>query len=463
MVSNFMYNREEKQLERLKGENEKIAPPEQIDDYIKAGIAQGNRKKNFSASIKITSLAASILFVLVISSFQLSPAFANYLKALPGIEKIIELMGTDKGVQEAYTNDYIQEIGITDRKGDKSFTVDHIIFDRSRMIIFYTFDLGALSELEQKRLILQPDVLNEQGDGISATISTHSLSDKGQIKKGRIEIANYEAETLPDEITLQVQLQQYNETSKKYELFGETYSISFVPNKEKFFAMEEEITLNETVTIDGFTFNVDRAVIYPTQIAVHFSGLDQNTLRLLRFEDLRLVDETGEAWKNISGVGSGEKTYTIFFESNFFKDRKTLSLRGSTIRALPKEDLIVALDIKKQTLLKGPDKLQFNGIKESWYGEQFSMLQFSIPVAENDEKEYYFSFDKNLLNKDGTEKRDKNGNSLFSKSQSFWNDNNAYLNGINISKKILEQEEIIYLKIQDFPNRLTKPFSIKIK
>ncbi|WP_158217636.1 DUF4179 domain-containing protein [Lottiidibacillus patelloidae] len=466
-----MYNHEDEKLKEIKRENDNIKIPDDIDSYIRMGIDNAKKKKKISSNLRIATLAASILLATLITSASLSPAFANYLKTVPGISAFFELLGgADKGIREAVTNDYIQEIGVSNTVDDQTFTVDHIIFDRSRMIIFYTFDFGQ-DYIPNENYFLRPKILNENGEGLSAGISWGGMSGEKNIKKGRIEVSKYNSDLFPDTLTIQVQIEKYFEESKEYGLVNDrTFSVSFFPNKEKYFSMEEEVLLNEKVSIEGFTFNVDRAVIYPTQIAVFFSGLDQNSLELLSFHDFRLVDETGEEWNFISGHGSGEKTYTMYFESNFFKNRNTLSLEGSTISALPKEDLLVAIDVKEMKLLKQPDdRISFDGIEPSYFEEDQMSLEFSLTLNEDDPNPSYFSFVGHLMEEDGSMMLDEEGNhvdyvgSQGSRYDERIDGNHIAYASIDIDKSVLDKEEVIYLKLSNYPNYFTQPFSIKIK
>jgi hypothetical protein len=406
-----------------------------------------------------------LLFTILISSVHLSPTFANYLRNVPGMEALINLVGADKGLQEAITNDYIQEVGLSHTADGKTFTVDYIIFDESRMYIFYTFDIEGY-EGNVDMLSIMPKLVNEQGEKISAGISYGAFSGETNIKKGRISVGNYDPKTLPDTVTLEVKLREHGGYNKEDHVLSPTWEVSFPLNKEKFFAMREERTINETVTIEGFKFNIDKAVIYPTRIAVHFSGLDQNKEKLFTFEDFHLVDETGEKWEFMSGYRSGDHEYIIYFESNFFKNRKSLTLKGSSIRALPKEDLIVAIDVKNKKLIKAPnDRLRLHDIKPSWEDENTLDFQFVVKVNENDKQDSYFLFSKALVNEDGSYKKDTEGNYLDIGPEfiSAYPERKEAMSSLHIKKTIIENENIIYLKLTDYPNELIEPFSIKIK
>jgi hypothetical protein len=468
-----MFNHEDENLKEMKQTHENVSSPANIDAYIHAGIAKAKKKRKFSKGLKIATLAASLLFATLFTSAQLSPAFANYLKTVPGINLLVGLLGgADKGIHEAVTNDYIQEIGASDTIGDQTFTVDHIIFDRSRMIIFYTFNIGNADESEERRLSIRPNIVNGGGEDLTVGTSWGRWTGEGKEKKGRIEVSYYDPIDLPDNVTVQVHLEEWDQETHSYNIVneGKTFAVSFVPNKEKFFKMEEEIVLNQPISFEGFNFVVDSAVIYPTQIAVHFSGLDQNDYKLLSFQDFHLVDETGEEWNFIKGYGSGEKTYTMYFESNFFKNRKSLALKGSTLTALPKEDVIVALDIKEQKLLKTPyDRITFDGIEPSYHDENYMNLRFSLTLNDDDPNPSYFSFAHHLMNKDGSIKVDEEGNrsdyvgSISTGHNDMIDENDIAYASIEVEKEVLESEDVIYLKLQNYPNFLINPFSIQIK
>src|SRR5699024_11971452 len=165
MVS--MYKKEEDQLATFKEKHRDIPVPAHIDHYIRAGIDQASKKKkrNFRAVLSSVSIAA-VIFLFVVS-VRVSPVFASYAGQIPGLDRLVELIRGDKGLESAVKNDFVQVIGKSDTHDGITFTVDEIIADEAKMIIFYTLE----ADQDYHYLMLGDlEITDENGENMAAEI-----------------------------------------------------------------------------------------------------------------------------------------------------------------------------------------------------------------------------------------------------------------------------------------------------
>ncbi|WP_236841304.1 DUF4179 domain-containing protein [Brevibacillus formosus] len=107
--------------------------PAEIDQYIRRGMEQAkelrqNRSRN--RWIRVGSSLVACLFVFVfIFSVRLSPAVAAYVSSIPGMEKIVEFLRDDKGLQKAAEHNLVQHIGASGSIEDVTFTIDQVLAD----------------------------------------------------------------------------------------------------------------------------------------------------------------------------------------------------------------------------------------------------------------------------------------------------------------------------------------------
>jgi hypothetical protein len=78
--------------------------------------------------------------------------------------------------------------------------------------------------------------------------------------------------------------------------------------------------------------------------------------------DLKLIDDQGREWKQGSfSMNNSDNHRSIYFESMYFAEPKRLTLNGTGISALSKDELNVIIDPKSGALLKAPAGLSFMG------------------------------------------------------------------------------------------------------
>src|SRR5699024_5648528 len=138
--------------------------------------------------------------------------------------------------------------------------------------------------------------------------------------------------------------------------FSDTFAIPFslahdVSDKKTYH-------LNETRTIDGQQVTFKKVVIQPLRTSVYIEIDPSNTKKLLTFEDLHIIDETGERWDRntigptVENLSSHEKVTHL--QSNYFRNPDDLYLAADRIQALDKEETIVEVDLDKEEITEQP-------------------------------------------------------------------------------------------------------------
>src|SRR5699024_6114881 len=159
-----------------------------------------------------------------------------------------------------------QEIGKYDTHDLITFTVDEIIADEAKMIIFYTLE----ADQDYHYLMLGDlEITDENGENMAAVISYGNPSDENEQKRtvsDKIEIDFGHDENLPDQIHMNVDV---DVGYAPHLSDNTTWDVSFTIDHEKFANHKEVFPINETVSVEGQKITFKEIIVYPTKIAVH--------------------------------------------------------------------------------------------------------------------------------------------------------------------------------------------------
>ncbi|ETI70812.1 DUF4179 domain-containing protein [Neobacillus vireti] len=438
-----MYEKEEEQLKNLY-DNVQV-PLDSLDEAIFAGFQKAtSEKKRHSIRKKwlFTLAAAAVIFVSFLTSIRLSPAFANYISVIPGMEKLVDLIRDDKGKMLAVENDYYEKIGVSQEKNGIKFTIDGVIADENGLILFYTINTKEkekelntgeveLKSLDEKSLEKGSSML---GRAFYSEKGETSHSDKFEFYfQSPLEVKKFEVK-----VDVKVKKQKEN------------FTLQFELKKE--IQQKKTYVLNKDVEIKRQKFTVINVDVYPLRVAVHVKMDPQNTKKLLNFDDIRLIDEHGETWYKIANGFTGSKISDdeaiIYLQSNYFQEPKELYLVINKIQAIDKEDAYVMIDIEKEQILKQPKGNKFTALKVE--GDQ-------IILSMRPKKEFSFDLFNLVRDRDGNE-IDKAGGFL---SHNF-EDEKVTEYGVSIPG-LKDKLSPISLEIFFFPSWIEGSEKIKIK
>ncbi|MFC4557466.1 DUF4179 domain-containing protein [Virgibacillus kekensis] len=363
-----MYEKEEEKLKEYKNIHDDVPLPlEAIDEAIMTGFQKAkftHKRKKRQKKWMLSAVLAAIIVLSFVTGIRVSPVFAQYVTGIPGMEKIVELIRDDKGMMAAVKNDYYQEIRASAEKDGLKVTIDGAIADTNGIVLFYTLE----TDEKQKDIMINDleltSAVDEKLDFAHISFGAPHESEEGKKSySGTVEFffdKPYESR----EFVIDLKVQG--------ESVGGEFSIDFKLKKE----LRHKVTyeLNQTVSMEGQKITFKKATVYPTRVAVHLEMHPSNTKEILAFENLRLVDGSGEAWSKINNgvVGSSisDDEKIIYLQSNYFRNAEELSLVVSRAQAVDRDKSKLLLDLKNEKILMQPAgnklrNLEVNGNKVS--------------------------------------------------------------------------------------------------
>lgn len=464
-----MFKDIENKIEVEKKNNENITIPNDIDEYILKGIKKAKKKRKSKLIKNMSVIAASILMITFVISVRISPSFAELMSNVPVLKDVVKLiykdklLKYDKGLQLALEKEFMQHIGVSDDHEDLVFTVEDIIIDEVKMIIFYSIENKGNHELIN---LCDINYYDENGNSLEVSRSWSAFIDENMNEEKKLYnkvTLNFNKDTIiPDTITMETKMYKRLDRDNK-EILDSTWKVDIPIDKTTFEAQKDIYELNEVIEIEGQKIYFDKMTIYPTTISLDVRFDEDNTKKIFSFDDIKITDENGE-WLTIrNGVSASivdDNTRTLFFQSNYFKKPEEIYLELSSIRALDKNKLEVIVDLENNKILKAPDnRLKYMGISNDIEGEP---LLFLLTKEVEDENMHFSLFSHEVYDTDGNKiKYEGEGSSTLPlddpldegyKQESFF-----YLENIS------EIKGPITLKIQDYPNRIKDYYKIKVK
>lgn len=358
---------------------------ERMDDAIRAGVRQAKERKRLARSRIRRSSAAAVVCVLALVAclftIRVSPVFASMLRDIPGFEKFVDMIdsSSDKGLRFAADNDLVQPIGLSDEHDGGKFTVEGIIADQSRMVVFYELESDKARSLNLWKVDLTGDKGEALQTGIGfglgevAFVPGKAAQEIGRsVVRGQIDITFAGNQQWPDQVRLAIDtmaqspasppepLDNVADNSAKDPDFGPregngpNYAVTFPIDRKLFESMIREYPIGQTIEVEGQRITFDRAVVSPLRIALYLQYAEENTKKIFDSGDLHLVDEHGEEWHFISGISSNDQP-VIYFESSYFHMPKHLTIEGEWFRALDKSKLQAVIDTEKKQIVQAPD------------------------------------------------------------------------------------------------------------
>ncbi|WP_254782329.1 DUF4179 domain-containing protein [Bacillus sp. OK048] len=437
-----MFEREEEKLTNHKNSYDNIdIPLELLDDAIVAGFqkAKVEKKRRPRAKKWMLSVAAAILFIGFFTSVRLSPAFAEYVAVIPGMEKLVELIRFDKGKLQAIQHDYYEEINVSQEKNGLAFTVDGAIADEESLVLFY-----SLESLEKQKELTIEEVHLERFDGKKLDFGSYSggrdfISQDGETTFNDMFEYHFHTPLKERSFRLRVKVKKDRQT--------EEYLLQFQLKKD--IQKKKTIKLDKTVTIEGEKITFVTAEIYPLRVAVHVKMDPANTKKLLEFEDLHIVDEQGQTWNKIAnGVTASrisDDEAIIYLQSNYFNEPKELYIILNKIQAVDKEDANIIIDTQNKQILKQPEgNLLTNLIVEGTH------VGFKIDTKEE--------FNYHLI----SGAKDRNGNEIENPETSMSRYEGQMEIGIHLPRLTPEMSPIS-LELSFYPSWIEGEGKIRIK
>jgi hypothetical protein len=457
-----MFDKEERELIKLSERMRDIPKPDNLDSFIRKGIALGIKEKKRRKVGLFSNIAAALAMVAFLTSIRALPAFADYVSKVPGLEYLVKLINHDKGLSEAVENNFIQKVNASVTQEDLIFTIKDMILDSSKGIIFYSIESkGNHRFVNLKRM----DFMDEKSERLKASVTWSSFINKDiSVEKkleGKVEI-NFGEETLiPDTLHIEVKLKEAetgDDPSDRYKELSSVWKFEIPVNKEGFQNMQRTYSLNKNVEIEGQRILFKEVTITPTRIAVVIEYDENNTKRIMSFDNMRLVNEKGESWATIANGVSGSKrddnNEIKYFQSNYFTDPKELYITAEGIRAIDKDKSTVVVDIEKGELLKAPDnRLTLEIVDRT---NSSLSLHFKLQADKILDSGFHYNPFKYIAKDAGGREYNISG------SRTSVDSNN--MQRVDITLNSTEGiKSPLYLVIEDYPQRLDGALKIRVK
>lgn len=357
-----------------------IQVPDTIDAYVTRGLSKALKLKRRAVARKWTGIAAAVLLTVFVGAIRVSPVMASYVSKIPGLEYIVNLISTDKGLQAAVDNEFLQHVGVSCEKEGIVLTVKDIIVDKTRMLVFYSIENKGGHTWPRLGEI---PLYDEQGKNLELSTSHGSSPSEKAIFEGTLnynfpdpqEKPDFE---IPDTVVLKAKMMvtrqdmdtkdaqksqnidQDTSTASVDKILDSTWEVTIPIDKSKFKDMEKIYEVHRTVEVEGQKITFEKMTVYPTRISLDITYDPANTKKIFNFEDLAIVDEKGNQWGTIAnGVSASifnEDTIRLYLQSNYFSNPKQLCITGSSLHALDKDAREVIVDVENKQLRKAPDQ-----------------------------------------------------------------------------------------------------------
>lgn len=323
------------------------------------------RKKQAKKAIGITFstiAAACIIFAFFVN---MSTAFAQQVSNIPILRELAELFTYRKGFQSAIENDYYQELNMEGRDGDITLKIPFVIADEQQIVVFYEMESKEITDDSRINLNIQlyDETTGEDIEGYAAyTSETGAHEGKGY---NIINILFIDRPT-PKEFGIKIEVSIRSTDSDSMTIEKDTVKDTIENAIESTGSFQFSMSLDDFVTpkvydvkekyeVEGQRFTIEQVVIYPTGSKITVSADEDNTA-YLKGLDLELVDETGEVWGSVGGITSSYNQegnmFTIFLDSNYFEQPKSLTLKINSAQLLSKElkQMPITVNLKDTTM-----------------------------------------------------------------------------------------------------------------
>lgn len=343
---------------------------ESFSAAVKIGVEKGRQQLKRRKRRRLTlqmAVAAACVLVLLSACIRVSPAFAELMREIPGLNGVVELIQGDSTLTSAMNHEFIQPVNQSQSKDGYTLKVDGIMADQQRVVIFYTAEGPDVSK---DAFITEYQVADGNGETLQALIGSNYYS------LGKTETERDSENSIHDmiDITMADGVLVPSEIQFSLKLGGEWRKVNIAVDHSRFDRLREEITLNKTIDIGGQHFVVEKALVTPLQASVTIRRVSDSRVRANHFIRLALVDEKGRRWETKGGFGMlDDGTTTLTFQSNYFEKPEHLRLVADGLLLSPKGQKFVINTETGETLETPDDRIQLTNVQVTASGVKLSI------------------------------------------------------------------------------------------
>lgn len=384
-----MFEEEKQKLEKRKNViNQLDVPLDKLQMSVRNGFEKAKQEKTRKRKITQRSswsvAMVAILFIAFVTSINVSPAFANKVSEIPGMERIVALIQNDKGLLAAVENNIYQPINASQTEHGITVTLDGVIADESGMVIFYTVESKEkdLSELGYKYWRVKSNNRSPYESSMEIHNKFYPLATEKGLKvfssSHRIE-SRYKSNLPPEDFKFEIGLIN-GDTIENFKI---PFSYKKMGNLES-----KTITVNQEVEIEGQLIELKSIVVNPTGMKVFLETKSSNTKKFLygAFNNIRLVDEEGREWSAYADSYYWEENkFTVSIPDSFyFYSPKKLTLKFGEVVAIDKDEAYLLIDTNSSKFIKQPKNSIFSDLKI-----ENNKVSFIIDADRNKEFVYF--------------------------------------------------------------------------
>ncbi|OEH93775.1 DUF4179 domain-containing protein [Bacillus solimangrovi] len=425
----------------------KSSVPEQVDSHIQAGLERGKNQQRRFIIVKHSSLvvlAACIIFVL---SVNYSDSFRSIVGGIPGLQKMIEQVEFDRGLQDAVENEYVQIIDKSVTQDGITFTVDHVIADARRLLLFYTIESEQPFGSLDFHSIKLSNLTNSQLDQASRSHGNYTSPEETS-HSNLFDFSWKQDVSFDNQLTLSLSIEQTKENTEPKE---RNFIITFPIDSSRIY---ESIVhpIEQEYELSGQTIRFNKLTSYPTREILSVQFDEQNDMKFLELSDLHLENEKGEIVSTMSGGKLfSDNRWDIILTGNYFQDYEQLYIVMTKAMALDKDKTEVVVDLEQEKLLKAPDdQLTLLEIKDIGERNESQDLELIFGINDNAENDNgYFIFSGSYY--------DAAGNN-YSSGRQF-----AYTGGSTIYIHDKDYQNPLTFEVSQYPNYIHGDIRIRIK
>ncbi|GLX71319.1 DUF4179 domain-containing protein [Paenibacillus glycanilyticus] len=397
---------EQRMINSLQADKEKAnqesgqVSEESMASAIRFGVEYGRQHSRNRKRSRVTiqmGVAAACVLVLLTACIRVSPAFAELMREVPGLNGVVELIKGDQTLENAMSHDFLQPVNKSVSDNGYTLSVEGIMADQQRLVIFYTREgpdvNDNISPIDYK-------ITDSNGNELKGLISWgHSFIGKteSEIKdmtsvSDRMDITLSDGIVMPDVVTFSMKLG------------NEWLAMDIVVDHRRFEQLEEQITVNRTFEVGGQTFTLEKTLITPLQATVTIRREPDDNIRVNSFIRLALLDEKGRRWETKGGYGMlDEGTTTLTFQSNYFEKPKHLRLVADGLMLSPKGQKLVINTETGKTLETPDDRIQLANVQQTTEGIKLTIEVSRLKQLEENYGYWLFEYKGKFHDRSGTE------------------------------------------------------------
>ncbi|MGN0968417.1 MAG: DUF4179 domain-containing protein [Oscillospiraceae bacterium] len=300
--------------------------PARLNCTVARAKARTQRQK-LRRAVGIPASAVAAVCACFVLLVNVSGPFAQACSAIPVLKDLAQAVSFDRSLSAAVEHDWVQPIGLTERDGDLTMTVEYVIVDQKQLNIFYTLEGGPDTD-PQAFYMPRSKLLNARGEQLACSVLSGSSHVDGELYTITADFASTEG-TMPSEVRLECEMTRHNNDTNQNEPVGKfAFDLSFDP---RFTEQARVVELGRWVELDGQRILFRDVEIYPTHIRVNVEDDPDNTA-WLRGLSFYAEDENGVRYdkpgSGISSAGSVDSPFRQSFrlESSFFSEGEQLTL-----------------------------------------------------------------------------------------------------------------------------------------